>query len=140
MGEKEEKQNEVKERRVQPSEAGEFMIGILLLAAGLFMLANKVRVSTGWYGLSFGGFNVSSGVVTIPLILGVIWHTISPKRFAPKLLIVLGTLFIVVSIIMSVRLTMLTASLFEYIVMFFLMAIGTGLIIKTVFTDPKEEK
>jgi len=133
MGEKEEKQNEVKERRVQPSEAGEFMIGILLLAAGLFMLANKVRVSTGWYGLSFGGFNVSSGVVTIPLILGVIWHTISPKRFAPKLLIV-------VSIIMSVRLTMLTASLFEYIVMFFLMAIGTGLIIKTVFTDPKEEK
>jgi len=122
-------------KRIQPNEMKEFIIGILLLAVGLFMLSMKVRVHTGWYGFGLWGMQVPTGVVVIPLILGVIWYFMNPKSFGAKLLIVLGSVFIVVSIIMSVSITFTSATLFEYIIMIVLSAAGVGLILKTVFTD-----
>ena len=45
-----------------------FFIGLILLAAGLFMLSRKVVVNSGWYGWRIGSFDLSSGtVITSPL-------------------------------------------------------------------------
>ena len=122
-------------KKIQPNEMKDFIIGILLLAVGLFMLSMKVRVHSGWYGFSYGGFSIPTGVVVIPLIIGVIWYFMNPKSFGAKLLIVLGSIFIVVSIIMSVSITFTSTTLFEYIIMILLSSAGVGLILKTAFTD-----
>lgn len=139
MEENENKIPEEKKRRIQNNELKEFAIGVLVFAVGLFMLSMKVRVNSGWYGFYFGSFYMPSGVVIMPLIIGVIWYFANPKSNLSKVIMGLGVIFIIVSIIMSVRLTFTTSTLFEYILIVLLIAAGLGLILKTVFTDKKEE-
>lgn len=110
-----------------------FFIGILLLGAGLFMLSKRVMVHSSWFGWSIGGFDLSSGTVTIPLIIGIIWYFVKPKSVVPKIIIVLGVIFIIATIIMSIRIHFVTTSLFDYILIFGMTGAGTGLLLRTVF-------
>ena len=126
------------EPRVKQNELIEFVAGLLLLAVGLFMLSMKVNVSTGHFGYSIGGFYIPTGVVTIPLIIGTIWYFVN-RSLGSKIMIWLGILIIVASIVLSVRISFMTISLFEYLVMILLAAAGFGLILKTLFTDKKEK-
>ena len=80
-----------------------------------------------------GSFNLSSGTVTIPLIIGIIWYFFNNKSIVPKILIVLGIIFIVATIIMSVRINFVTTSMFDYILIFGMTAAGSGLLLKTLF-------
>lgn len=132
-------ENNSNEKRIKPNETREFIIGILLLGLGLFMLAMKVRVHSGFFGYGFRiwNYNISSGTVVIPLIIGVIWYVLNPKSWLAKIVLILGGLFIVAAIIMSVSLSFTGATLFEYLLMLVLSAIGLGLILKTSFTDKK---
>ena len=50
---------------------------------------------------------------------------------------ILGGLFIVAAIVMSVSLSFTGATLFEYLLMLVISAVGLGLILKTSFTDKK---
>ena len=132
-------ENDSNEKRIKPNETREFIIGILLLGLGLFMLAMKVRVHSGFFGYGFRvwNYNIPSGTVVIPLIIGVIWYVLNPKSWLAKIVMILGGLFIVAAIVMSVSLSFTGATLFEYILMLLLSAIGLGLILKTSFTDKK---
>lgn len=114
-----------------------FFIGLLLLGAGLFMLSKRVMVHSSWFGWSIGGFDLSSGTVTIPLIIGVIWYFVKPKSIVPKIIIVLGVIFIIATIIMSIRIHFVTTSLFDYILIFGMAGAGTGLLLRTVFNAKK---
>ena len=78
----------------------------------------------------FGGFNLSSGTVIIPLIIGIIWYFYNPKSFMAKLVMGLSVVFIVVSIIMSVSLNFMATSMFDYILILGMAAAGVGLILK----------
>ena len=129
---------EKKEKLIKQNEMLEFVVGIILLAVGLFMLAMRVRVYSGWFaGFMVGSFHFASGVVTIPLIIGVIWYVVKPESILPKVLCILGSIIIVVSIIMSVSINWVSSTLFEYLLIFALSAVGIGLILKTVLTDKK---
>ena len=69
------------ERKSKPTDSLEFYIGLFLLAAGLFFILTKARVSSfGFYNFNFGGLSISSGLVVIPLILGVIWMFYNPMH------------------------------------------------------------
>ena len=73
----------------------QILIGILLLGAGLFMLSKRVMVNTSWYTWRLGGFDLSSGTVVIPLLIGIIWFCFNTKSLPAKILITLSTIFIV---------------------------------------------
>lgn len=112
----------------------EFFLGIILLGAGLFMLSKRVIVTSGgWYMWSIGNFNISSGTVVIPLIIGIIWYFVDQKSKIAKAIITLGIIFIVLSIIMSVRIHFVQTSLFDYILIIGMAAAGSGLLLRTVF-------
>ena len=108
-------------------------LGILLLGAGLFILSKRVVVSSGWYIWRFGNFDLSSGTITIPLIIGIIWYFFNNKSIVAKVIITLSIIFIVISIIMSVRLYFISTSLFDYILIFGMSAAGSGLLLKFFF-------
>ena len=116
-----------------------FFIGIILLGAGLFLLSKRVMVTSSWYIWhfgsigGFGGFDLSSGTVTIPLIIGIIWFFFNPKSIIPKIIITLSVIFIVLTIIMSVRLHFVATSLFDYILIFGMAAAGSGLLLRVLF-------
>lgn len=108
----------------------EFYMGILLIIAGLFFLLSKAVVRSGFYGFSIGGLNISTGLVVIPLMLGIIWLVNNPKSLLARILTIAGSIFIVGSIIMNIRITFTTTSMFDYLIMMLLIAGGIGLIIK----------
>ena len=111
----------------------QFFIGVILLGVGLFWLSKRVMVHSSWYIWRIGGFDLSSGTVTIPLLIGIIWYFFNSKSIVPKILIVLGIIFIVVTIILSVRINFMATSLFDYILIFGMAAAGSGLLLKTLF-------
>lgn len=111
----------------------QFFIGVILLGAGLFMLSKRVMVHSSWYVWRIGGFDLSSGTITIPLIIGIIWYFANSKSILPKIIITLSVVFIVLSIIMSVRINFVTTSMFDYILIFGMAAAGSGLLLKTLF-------
>lgn len=111
----------------------QFFVGVLLLGAGLFMLSKRVIVHSSWYVWRIGGFDLSSGTVTIPLIIGIVWYFVNNKSIAPKILIVLSVIFIIITIIMSVRINFVATSMFDYILIFGMAAAGSGLLLKTLF-------
>ncbi len=111
----------------------QFFLGIVLLAAGLFMLSKRVLVHSSWYTWRIGSFDLSSGTVTIPLIIGIIWYFFNNKSIIPKVIITLSVILIVITIIMSVRINFVTTSLFDYILIFGMAAAGAGLLLKALF-------
>ena len=113
----------------------EFFLGVILLGAGLFMLSKRVMLHSSWYVWSLGGFDISSGTITIPLIIGIIWYFCNSKSILPKILIVLSVIFIILSIIMSIRINFVTTSMFDYILIFGMSGAGAGLLIKTLFKN-----
>ena len=120
----------------KPSDNNEllqFFIGVILLGVGLFMLSKRVMVHSSWYVWRIGGLDLSSGTITIPLIIGIIWYFFNSKSIVPKIIITLSIIFIVVSIIMSVRINFITTSMFDYILIFGMTAAGAGLLLKTLF-------
>ncbi len=117
----------------QENELLQFFIGIVLLGAGLFMLSKRVMVHSGWYVWRIGGFDLSSGTVTIPLIIGIIWYFADSKSIVPKIIITLSVVFLVISIIMSVKIYFVTTSMFDYILIFGMAGAGAGLLLKTLF-------
>lgn len=110
-----------------------FFLGIVLVGAGLFMLSKRVMVHSSWYIWRIGSFNLSSGTITIPLIIGIIWYFANTKSIAAKVIITLSIVFIVLSIIMSVQINFVTTSMFDYILIFGMAAAGSGLLLRTVF-------
>lgn len=109
-----------------------FFVGVVLLGVGLFMLSKRVMVHSSWHIWRIGGFDLSSGTVTIPLIIGIIWYFVKPKSIIPKIIITLGVIFIVITIIMSVRLNFVATSLFDYILIFGMAGAGAGLLLRTL--------
>lgn len=113
-------------------ELTEFILGVLFLALGLFMLSKRVIVSSGWSIFSIGNFDLTTGTIIIPLMIGIILRFVYPKSFIPKLIVLLSAIFIVVAIIMSVRLRFVPTSLFDYLLIIILIASGSGLLLKTL--------
>ena len=114
-----------------------FIVGLILLAAGLFMLSKRVMVHSSWYVWRFGGFDLSSGTVTIPLIIGIIWYFFNSKSIFPKIIITLSVIFLILSIIMGIRINFVTTSLFDYILIFGMAAAGAGLLLRCMFRNKK---
>lgn len=112
------------------NELTELLLGGIALAVGLFMLSKRVIVSSGFGIFSIGNYDLTTGTIILPLMIGIILYFVKPKSIIPKIIIVLSIIFIVVAIIMSVRLRFVPTSLFDYILIVVLIAVGTGLIIK----------
>lgn len=117
----------------------DFWIGIILMAAGLFFLCSKAVVSSSFYSFSIGGFSVSSGLVIIPLMFGVVWLICKPKSIFARILTVVGAVALVGAIILSIRITFPRTSLFDYVIMMMLIAIGIGMLLRSSFKDDDDD-
>lgn len=131
--------NNIKETKKEDNnEVLQFFLGIIMLGAGLFMLSKRVMVHSSWYNWGIGSFNISSGLVTVPLIIGIIWQFYNSKSVIPKIIITLGVVFIIITIIMSIRISFVPTSMFEYIIIMGLAAAGSGVLLRTLFKKRDE--
>lgn len=111
----------------------EFYMGIVLIVSGIFFLLSKAVVHSCFGAWSIAGMNISSGLVIIPLMIGIIWLVNNPKSILARLITIAGSIFIIASIIINIRISFTTTSMVDYIIMMLLIAGGIGLILKASF-------
>jgi hypothetical protein len=118
-----------------------FLVGLVMLVAGLYWLTTMVQVTTMWgNALRIGGVSVPTGLTLVPLIAGILWIFFNPKSLPAKLLLIAGAVIIIASILMSVRFHLPRVSLYEFILVFVGIAGGCGLIARVLFTDPNKNQ
>lgn len=123
-----------------------FFVGIALLGAGLYWLLNSVTVTSGWGvgHIQFWGIaTVPSGLVIVPLIIGIFWWVMKPDSFLAKIFTVLGLVIILAAIIASVHFQFNQTSLYNYLIMIGMIVVGAGLLARVLLTgngDKKDKK
>jgi hypothetical protein len=109
-----------------PGGAASFLVGLLLMAAGVFMVFERVTVHTSFWRF-FGSTQTSFGVSLLPLLIGVGRLSFDGKSVLGWFLAVGGVLLILVGVLMNLDIYFQPTSLTATIIMFGLIAAGLGL-------------
>ena len=114
----------------------QFLAGLAMLVAGLFIFSQKVMVYSGFfeYGFRLGGFHMSNGLIMVPFIVGVVWMFASEGSFPSKAFTAAGVLIIIVAVIMTTNISLVHITLFEWIVILVLIFGGAGMLARILFT------
>ncbi|MCQ2469920.1 MAG: hypothetical protein MJ100_08930 [Ruminococcus sp.] len=114
-----------------------FLVGLVMLVVGLFLIFNNITVSSSWgmggYFFSFGSFNVPNGAIMLPILIGIGMLFFMRKRIYGWIVLSIGVVFVLLSVIMSTRITWLPTKAYIFIIMFGLVAAGGGLVLRELF-------
>lgn len=120
------------------SESGDlmqFFIGLIMLAGGLYMVLQNINVTSSWGFFSYriGFFQVSSGMVLLPSIIGILMLFMMEKRIFGWIVLSIGIAIILLSVFLTTHIYWKTTSAYNFIIMFGFVAAGAGLVIKQLF-------
>ena len=116
----------------------QFMIGMVMLAAGLYWFLSNVTVMTH-FGFQIWNFRIGAGLIVVPFIAGIIWLFLNVDSFGAKLLTVLGLVIILASIISNIQFMFRATSMYVYLIMLILIFGGAALVGQVLFRWPKDE-
>lgn len=136
-------ENEIAQRRAlavrrgaggTPGGLGTFFVGLVLAAAGGYLILSRVMVQGSWgYGGWFGGFGRGGfGLVMLPLLIGVGLLFANGKSKAGWIFTVAGAGIIVASILMNMSIVFQPTNLYYVLVMFGMFAAGIGMILRSL--------
>ena len=108
---------------------GAFVIGVLMAAAGGYLLSNQVQVTTGYW--SFGGQG-SFGLSLLPLLVGLAFLFFDGKSVLGWLLTAAGATIILAGVLMHMDVYFRQTSLFNTLVMLGLLFGGIGLVARSL--------
>ena len=117
---------------------GQFVIGMVMLAAGLYWFMSNVTVSTN-FGFHIWGYRLGAGLVVVPFIAGIIWLFLNVDSMGAKILTVVGVVIILAAVISNIRFIFRSTSLYVYLVMLILIFGGAALVGQVLFRWPKDE-
>jgi len=118
----------------------DFVLGILSLGGGLFLIGQAVSVSSVWgAGFRFWGMSLPSGLVIVPLLIGIGMLFFNHKGRLWKYVTGLGIILILLAIILSVRITVHRIQLFDFVLMFGFTAAGIGMLFRFWFFDDRQK-
>jgi hypothetical protein len=112
-----------------PGGVGAFVVGIVMMAAGGYLLMNQVQVTTSWW--SFGGQG-SFGLSLLPLLVGVALLFFNGKSLLGWLLTAIGAVIILAGVLMHMDVYFRQTSLFNTLVMLGLLFGGLGLVARSL--------
>lgn len=123
----------------------QFLAGLVMLVAGLFIFSQKVIVYSSFLGgFSLGGMSMTSGLLVVPLIAGIVWMFVSGASFPSKVLTGLGVFLIIVAVIASTNIHLVSMSLYDWILLLVLIFGGAGLLAKVLlvgdYKDDEEDR
>ncbi len=117
-----------------------FLLGMIMLVVGGYLLFNQVQVNGGYWRFSLlgQGYGTSFGITLIPLLFGIGILFSNGKSLVGKALTALGFLAILVGIIANLDIHFRQTSLWNTLTMLILIVGGMGLIIRSI--SPMEKK
>lgn len=116
-----------------------FLGGLAMLVAGLYWFMANVSVHSGFLSngyFSIGGMNITSGLIVVPFIATIVWLFVNPDSFLAKICVGLSLLLIVAAIILTIKFTFNTTSLYAYLIML-VFIFGGGAMVLKVLCNPK---
>lgn len=120
----------------------EFLSGLVMLVIGLFFLSNNAVVTSSLLSceLMLGNTHINSLLIGVPLLIGLILGFLFPKKIWPKIVMVIGALFIfvVAALTTTVRLPKANA----WIWLFYIVMIigGAALLGQALFGRLRKDK
>lgn len=123
-----------------PGGTRHFLLGIIMLVVGGYLLFHQVQVYGGYWQWSlFGqGYGTSFGITLIPLLFGIGILFSNGKSMIGRLLTALGFLTIIVGIIANLDIHFRQTSLWNTLTMLILLVGGMGLVVRSM--APVEQK
>lgn len=118
---------------------GQFVIGMVMLAAGLYWFLSNVTVST-YLGFHLWGYRLGTGLVVVPFIAGIVWLFLNVDSMGAKILTVAGIVIILAAIIANIQFIFRSTSLYVYLIMLVLIFGGAALVGQVLFRWPKDEE
>ncbi|HEY5946219.1 MAG TPA: hypothetical protein VIV40_12040 [Kofleriaceae bacterium] len=116
-----------------------FLLGLIMVCVGGYLLMNQVSVHGGYWGFNFGGgYGRTFGITLLPLLFGIGILFFDGRSFVGRFLTGAGALFIIAGIIANLDINFRQTSLFNTLVMLILLVGGIGLVIRSVM--PMERK
>lgn len=110
---------------------GRFFMGLGMFILGAYLLLSAIQVTNNFYfgyGLfSVGGFQVTSGIIFIPFMIGVGMLFFNSSNVIGWLLAIGSVLLMIVGVISSTHLTLRPMSALELLLIIGLLAGGIGL-------------
>ena len=111
----------------------QFLAGFVMLTSGLFIFSQKVIVFSSFLGgFSLGGMRMTSGLIVVPLIAGIVWMFVSGASFPSKIMTGVGVLLILVSVIASTNIYLTSMTLYDWILLLVLIFGGAALLAKVL--------
>lgn len=108
----------------------EYIFGIILILAGLFMLFKNTYVST-FHFYTLGGIN-TGGILVVLLILAVIFAVVRPCTVS-KVLIGVIVAALVLSLLLGMHIGFRHMSLSDVLLILAPLAAGAGLVLRAIF-------
>jgi hypothetical protein len=108
---------------------GAFVAGVLMVAAGGYLLLNQVQVTTSYW--SFGGQG-SFGLSLLPLLAGIAFLFFDGRSLIGWLLTAAGAVIILAGVLMHMDIYFRQTSLFNTLVMLVLLFGGVGLVARSL--------
>ena len=118
----------------------QFVGGVIMLVVGLYILSQKVMVSSSYGFFSLWGGRFSSGLIMVPLIIGVVWMFASGGSFVSKVFTVLSVILIIAAIVASTRIWLVTITMYEWVLILVLIFGGAGLVANNKSEKSKKDK
>ncbi len=116
--------------------SGQFLLGLAMMCGGFYMLLNAISVTSnfgmGMRLFGWGGFGITSGMVMIPLIIGVGMVFYNSRNYLGWLLAFGSLAAMIFGVIASVQFNLRTMSAFDLIVILVLAVGGLGLFLRSL--------
>jgi hypothetical protein len=108
---------------------GHFVLGLVMAAAGAYLITNQVTVSSGFWGF-FGPHTF--GLTLLPLVFGIGLLFFDGRSVLGWLLTVAGAAIIFVGVLVNLQIYFRPTSLYNTIIMLVLLAGGLGLVARSL--------
>ncbi len=125
----------------------QFLAGLAMLIAGLFVFSQKVMVTSGFFGYGFriGGIHMGNGLIMVPFIIGVVWMFVTEGNIASKLFTAASILVVILAVIMTTDISLMHVTLYEWALILVLIFGGAGLVARILFAGrhaslPEEDR
>ncbi|MEM8804033.1 MAG: hypothetical protein AAFX07_13225 [Pseudomonadota bacterium] len=114
----------------------EFLLGLAMMCGGGYLLLSRIIVQAPWgFGAriySYGGYNMTTGMIFIPFMIGVGFLFYNSRNWIGWLLTLGSLLALIFGVIANLNVHLQRMSAFDLIVILVLLVGGLGLLLRSL--------
>ena len=115
-------------------DVGSYLLGFIMLIGGVYLLLTNIKISSGYYLYNFGGsFQLTTGNILIPFMLGIGMIFYNPKMYLGWIIAFGSLIALVFGVISNTHFSFARMSALDLIIILTLTVGGLGLILRGSF-------